>query len=658
MPNSAKQKRATATKCIALSPTITPGRLYNPITPVLRHWGLSMIKTFNDLQFSRKMLVTFLGIGALMGTLAGSGIVVMGELGAIATRHVERGIAGTDALGRLMVGLREHRVIILSQMNATSNEQERKYADRFDANRIAIDQAATDYEPLAGEFAPQVRSLKDRIGQLHAVNRRIFEVKQQSGAQAALPMILGEGKAISDEASKEAKDLIALQKARANAANDAGKRFADRAFWFIVVVAAVGMTALFGIWRLLARSIAAPLADLSHATTTLAEGGTARVPSLDRGDELGDVARAVEQFRIAAVKRAETDAAAARAQQVITTTLRDGLASLSSGDLTARIRAEFPAEYAELRTNFNDALETLGTLIAAVGHSTEAIRTGSGEIAQASEDLARRTESSAASLEETAAAITQMDGRLKATAVSAARTVERADGAISSVRGGRETADEAVQAMTRVAGSAKGIDSVIEGLDKIAFQTRVLAMNAAVEAGRAGEAGRGFAVVADLVSALAMRAEEEAGRARDQLTTTQNEIVSAVEMVRHVDEALANISADVEEVHGLLGSIAADNQAQSTAITQISVAIGTMDQSTQQNAAMVEETSAAARNLSKEVMTLAEQTSTFKLSSSAGPSYPPRSLASAAPRTAMPAGNAHLRLLTAHVASEPEWQDF
>jgi methyl-accepting chemotaxis protein len=206
-----------------------------------------------------------------------------------------------------------------------------------------------------------------------------------------------------------------------------------------------------------------------------------------------------------------------------------------------------------------------------------------------------------------------MDGRLRATANAAKTTVERADQAISTVGGGRAVAVEAVQAMTRVADSAKGIDSVIEGLDKIAFQTRVLAMNAAVEAGRAGDAGRGFAVVADLVSALAMRAEEEAKRARDQLTVTQTDIVTAVDAVQKVDGALANISGDVTQVHELLATMAADNQAQSSAITQISVAIGTMDQSTQQNAAMVEETSAAARNLSSEVGALSEQAARFNV---------------------------------------------
>lgn len=134
---------------------------------------------------------------------------------------------------------------------------------------------------------------------------------------------------------------------------------------------------------------------------------------------------------------------------------------------------------------------------------------------------------------------------------------------------------------------------------------------------RAGEAGRGFAVVADLVSALAMRAEEEAGRPRDQLTAAQTEIGTAVEAVRRVDGALADISGAVTEVHDLLDTMAADNLAQSSAMTQISVAVSSMDQSTQQNAAMVEQTSAAARNLAGEVTALSKQTALFEIGGSA-----------------------------------------
>ncbi|WP_339426676.1 methyl-accepting chemotaxis protein, partial [Pseudomonas proteolytica] len=176
------------------------------------------------------------------------------------------------------------------------------------------------------------------------------------------------------------------------------------------------------------------------------------------------------------------------------------------------------------------------------------IQGGSNEIAQAANDIARRTESTAASLEQTTAAIQQVDTRLKATALAASQSVETSEQANAAVLEGRGRTDAAVQAMTRVLDSAKGIDDVIGGLDKIAFQTRVLAMNAAVEAGRAGDAGRGFAVVADLVSALAMRSEEEAKRARGQLTATQEDIGTAVGAVQDVDGALSNISGSVEQV--------------------------------------------------------------------------------------------------------------
>lgn len=315
----------------------------------------------------------------------------------------------------------------------------------------------------------------------------------------------------------------------------------------------------------------------------------------------------------------------------VTTVVR--MEALAAGDLESPIqftdykdcvgrmtRAMFTFRDTAVEVQTNSA--NLRDIIQSVNEGAQGIRTGSHEIAQASEDLARRTETNAATLQETSAALSQIDERLRATASAASRTVTRADEAIGSVRSGRSVADDAVQAMGRVSESAKGIDSVIEGLDKIAFQTRVLAMNAAVEAGRAGEAGRGFAVVADLVSALAMRAEEEAQTARDQLTLTQADIGTAVEAVTKVDSALESINEGVGEVHTLLSSMAADNQAQSAAVTQISGAISTMDQATQQNAAMVEETSAAARNLLTEVDALSGNAAKFDMGGGASASQP------------------------------------
>ncbi len=405
-------------------------------------------------------------------------------------------------------------------------------------------------------------------------------------------------------------DLIAVYAAD-QAAAVASSRRAMMIGGVMLIISVIGLCVL------LTRAIGRPITLLTGVMKSLAVGRySVEVPGQDRGDEVGQMAKAVAVFRENGIAKEAADAAKAQAdtdQKMVVETVSVHLSDLSKGDLTVTIVQDFPSEYAGLKSNFNEALVKLRDLIGAVSESARTIRTGSGEIAQASEDLARRTESNAAGLEETAAAVTQMDGRLRTSAEAAARTVDRADQAIATVGGGRVVADEAVQAMGRVSESAKGIDSVIEGLDKIAFQTRVLAMNAAVEAGRAGDAGRGFAVVADLVSALAMRAEEEAKRARDQLTVTQTDIGTAVLAVTKVDGALADISGDVSEVHELLAQMATDNQAQSAAITQISSAIGTMDQSTQQNAAMVEETSAAARNLATEVGHLAEQAGRFRV---------------------------------------------
>ena len=378
-----------------------------------------------------------------------------------------------------------------------------------------------------------------------------------------------------------------------------------------VISLAVAASAWFG-----GRAMFGPLSQMTAAMRALAAGKVdVAIPNHAATDEIGAMAEALAHFRTSEIARQQAEvrdrdaeAARERAMEV----LGQALAKVSGGDLTADIGDDFPADYEKLATHFRSAIGSLRELIGAVLEGTSSIRTGSQEIAGASEDLARRTEANAASLEQTAAAITQMNQRIDATASAAGVTVQRADQAIGVVGSGRSTADEAVQAMTRVSDSAKGIDSVIEGLDKIAFQTRVLAMNAAVEAGRAGEAGRGFAVVADLVSALAMRAEEEAKRARDQLTVTQSEVEVARGAVERVDHALAAIVDTVGEVHQLLGGTAADNQAQSTAIREISTAIGDMDRATQQNAAMVEQTSAAARQLTEQVARLDAHAATFR----------------------------------------------
>ncbi|MEG3144653.1 methyl-accepting chemotaxis protein [Sphingomonas sp. RT2P30] len=488
------------------------------------------------------------------------------------------------------------------------------------AEKEAYDGARTrlaDVEKAQPESAAKILEFRAGVEALHALTGEAVALGLANRNAEAIKL-LEQADSVSAPLAKAVTAFNEAQILNGTTGSETLDSATSATSWTLMILAIVGAIGGMVVSFLVARfGITGPLNSLREIMSRLAAGEhRVEVPGVERGDEVGAMAKTVLVFRDAAVAQdaavAEKVADEARQQRVVEI-VSASLASLSDGDLTAAIESDFPRNFQDLKDNFNAALGNLRALIGGVTRSAHGIRTGSQEIAQASEDLARRTEGNAASLEETSAALVQIDTRLRATALSSSETVARADQAIATVGGGRATAEQAVQAMGRVSDSAKGIDSVIEGLDKIAFQTRVLAMNAAVEAGRAGDAGRGFAVVADLVSALAMRAEEEAKRARDQLTLTQTDIVTAVQAVQKVDGALANISGDVGEVHTLLGTMADDATAQSSAISQITAAIGAMDQSTQQNAAMVEQTSAAARNLTAEVGSLSEHAAAFRV---------------------------------------------
>jgi methyl-accepting chemotaxis protein len=481
---------------------------------------------------------------------------------------------------------------------------------------------------IEGEEEQLAKTAETTMTQADAAVAKLVSLLRAGDRAALDQFVVRDLYAAVDPVSDAIGKLVTLQIDIADTETKSALATAQTMLLVLILLCVIGAGVLVASILIVTRKVVAPIQNLATAIHALAkDDANSSVPHLSQKDEIGDIARAVDAFLASVVaKERESAAAAAAIQTLVTTTLADGLSALAKGDLTREIRIDFPASYASLKTNFNSALAALRTLIRSVAEGADTIRAGSTEIAQASEDLARRTEANAASLEETSAALTQMDQRLRSSVDAAARTVSSADEAIRVVGDGRALADEAMLAMNRVRESATGIDEVIEGVDKIAFQTRVLAMNAAVEAGRAGEAGRGFAVVADLVSALALRAEEEAQRARDQLTLTQGEVLTAVDAVQRMDGALGAISGGVGAVHKLLGVMVDDNVAQASAVSQISAAVSTMDHATQQNAAMVEQTSAASRSLAGEVDALAEQSARFDT----GGAEPGRSAASRA----------------------------
>jgi methyl-accepting chemotaxis protein len=288
------------------------------------------------------------------------------------------------------------------------------------------------------------------------------------------------------------------------------------------------------------------------------------------------------------------------------------LAAVSEGDLTASLEQPFVPSMEELRSNFNGAVLKLSETMLAIGKNARAIAEGSAEISGSTDSFSRRTEQQAASLEETAAAleeITTTVGDSSSRAQEAGKLVAgtRTDAQASGVVVGR-----AIVAMGEIESSSKEISSILGVIDDIAFQTNLLALNAGVEAARAGEAGKGFAVVAQEVRELAQRAASAAKEIKC-LIAKSNEIVrKGVQLVDQTGASLEKIVSQVGAMDADVRAIVEAAREQSVALKEVNVAVGSMDQATQQNAAMAEETTAACAELARQAALLQEQLGSFK----------------------------------------------
>ncbi len=336
-------------------------------------------------------------------------------------------------------------------------------------------------------------------------------------------------------------------------------------------------------------------------------------------------AAATEQRRLEAAAeadRAAADAArsrheaeqtaAAQLQQAVVEGLAAHLRRLATGDLTCTIEEAFAPDYERLRADFNAALTQLQDTVRVLAANTEAIRSGTGEIAQAAEDLSRHTEQQAASLEQTAAALDEITATVGKTAAGAQQARQVVTAAQEGAKQSGRVVQETIAAMSAIEASAAQISQIIGVIDEIAFQTNLLALNAGVEAARAGDAGRGFAVVASEVRALAQRSAEAAKEIKSLISTSGQQVGRGVELVGETGRSLAQFMAQVTEINGVVTEIASSAQEQASALMQVNTAINQMDQVTQQNAAMVEQSTAASQALRTEADELARVTTRFK----------------------------------------------
>ena len=292
------------------------------------------------------------------------------------------------------------------------------------------------------------------------------------------------------------------------------------------------------------------------------------------------------------------------------------LAGLADGNLDVN-PVSLPGEYEKVEADFNTTLSTLQSTIGAVVENVRSITTGSAEIRSASNDLARRTEEQAANLEETAAAIADSNQRIQ----ESAETTKLARGTIASTTAkagdGAKIVAQAVTAMDQIEKSSEEINNIIAVIDSIAFQTNLLALNAGVEAARAGETGKGFAVVASEVRALAQRCTEAADEVKTLISASSEHVSSGVDLVKRSGEAFKAITEEVTALESSVLQIAESTEVQASSLSQITSTVRDLDNSTQQNAAMAEQCTAAASSLASEAERLGETIGHFQLASDA-----------------------------------------
>ncbi len=393
----------------------------------------------------------------------------------------------------------------------------------------------------------------------------------------------------------------------------------------IAILAGIGLVATFK----------GPIGRITNAMRHLADGRLETAIDGDRrSDEIGDMARALgvfkenalekvrmeraseEQRAAAEAERARNDAEKRQSEEQITFAVRalaGGLGRLAHGDLTQTIETPFAGNLEQLRTDFNASLVRLRETLSQIQGNALAIQANGSAMRSSADDLSRRTESQAASLEETAAAVEEITVTVRNSAERAREANTIVMRTKSSADGSTTVVSNAVNAMSRIDDASKKIEQIIDVIEDIAFQTNLLALNAGIEAARAGEAGKGFAVVAQEVRELAQRSGGAANEIKSLIDAAVHEVASGVTHVEETGKVLSQISGEITEIARHVEVIATAANDQSAALSEVNGTVNQMDQMTQANAAMVEETNAMSQQLAEEANELMQLVSQFSL---------------------------------------------
>jgi methyl-accepting chemotaxis protein len=519
------------------------------------------------------------------------------------------------------------------------------------------------------EIAEMVNGIaKVSEGENGLFNTRMLELAAQRQALSAL----SDGRSAMLALNEAVEQLVAA--ARSDAAQSAGASITaiNIAQISMAIIAALCLVAAAGIgWLYIGRRVIDPIVATTGTMGRLANRDwEAHVSGTGRSDEIGDMARAVQVFKDqgqeaqqlqaqieadrqrfeeerlaqeALLKSAVGDivgaANAGRLSERIDTSRIAGvmqelgtgvnqllgtveralgdigimLHKLADGDLTHRIRSDYQGLFAQLAGDANQVSERLSSTMTQLNTASAAVRDASAEISTGSQDLAQRTESQAAALEETAASMHEVTATVKLNADNAQAANQLAVSARDTASAGGQIVAKAVTAMGEIEGSAQKISDIVGLIDEIAFQTNLLALNASVEAARAGEAGKGFAVVAQEVRTLAQRSADASKQIKGLISASNAQVKTGAQLVNQAGSSLTEIVTSVKKVSDIVAEIAAASAEQARGLEEVNGAVVNMDEMTQRNGALVEETNASAQAMANQARQLAELVGRFRV---------------------------------------------